>query len=143
MLAGLAALTLAAAFTGAAIYILVAEQPARLRLDDRPLLAEWQASYKRAAPMQASLAAVSFILGLIAWWQSGALAFALGAILVILPWPWTLVVMSPTNSALTAMKPSDAGSPARTLVLKWGNLHMARAVFGALATLVFLWASLG
>jgi hypothetical protein len=143
MLAGLTALTLAAAFTGAAIYILVAEQPARLHLDDRSLIAEWQASYKRAAPMQASLAAVSFILGLIAWWQSGALAFALGAALVILPWPWTLAIMMPTNNALTAMKPSDAGSPARTLVLKWGNLHMARAVLGALATVAFLWASLG
>jgi hypothetical protein len=142
MLAGQLALILAAAFTGAAIYIVVAEQPARLRLDDRALLAEWQASYNRAAPMQASLAAASFILGLIALWQSGAPAFALGAALVILPWPWTLMVMKPTNGALTTMKPSDAGSQARTLVLKWGSLHMARAVFGALATLAFLWGSL-
>lgn len=138
MLTGLLALTVAAAFAGAAIYVSVAEQPARLRLDDRALLQEWQPSYKRGAAMQASIAIVACILGVVAWWQTGTLAHLIGAVLIILPWPWTLIVMMPTNRLLEAMDAAVANPDARNLIVKWGNFHLVRAALGVLAALAFL-----
>jgi hypothetical protein len=73
MLAGQLALIVAALFAGAAIYVNVAEQPARLGLEDRSLLVQWKPAYKRGFTMQASLAIAGFLLGMLAWWQAGGL----------------------------------------------------------------------
>ena len=142
MTIGLLALTVAAIFTGAALYVGVAEQPARLLLDDRALLTEWKPSYKRGAAMQASIALAGFLLGLIAWWQTSHSGFLIGAIAMIAPWPWTLIGIKPTNDALLATELERAGPPTRALVVKWGALHAVRTALGALATLGYLWACL-
>jgi hypothetical protein len=140
MVFGLLGLTAAAFFTGVALYVNVAEQPARLSLDDRALLTEWKPSYKRGAAMQAPLALLGCLLGLIAWWQTSHPGFLIGAVAMIAPWPWTLIGIKPTNDALLATEPDRAGPQTRALVVKWGALHGVRTVLGALATLAFLWA---
>jgi Domain of unknown function (DUF1772) len=141
-MAGLLALMVAALFTGAAIYITVAEQPARLTLDDRALLTEWKPSYKRGAAMQASLALAGFVLGIIAWWQDSHPGFLIGALAIIAPWPWTLFVIKPVNDALLATPSERAGLQSRALLLRWGSLHAVRTGLGALASLSFLVACL-
>ena len=140
MVFGLLGLIAAAIFTGAALYVNVAEQPARLRLDDRALLTEWKPAYQRGAAMQAPLALAGCLLGLIGWWQTSHGGFLIGAMAIIAPWPWTLIGIKPTNDTLQATEPDLAGPQTRALVVKWGALHGVRTALGALATLAFLWA---
>ena len=138
MLAGHLALIVAALFTGAALYINWAEQPARLQLDDCGLLVEWKPSYKRGFAMQASLAIAGFLLGLIACWQSGQWLWLVGAALIIANWPYTLLGIMPTNNKLMAIDPKDGGPDSRALVRKWGWLHGCRSALGGLSTVAFL-----
>ena len=110
MFVGHLALIAAAIFTGAAFYINFAEQPARLTLDDRSLLAQWKPAYKRGYSMQATLATVGFLLGLLSWWLTGRLAFIAGAVLMVANWPWTMFGIMPTNRALMMTALPDAGA---------------------------------
>jgi hypothetical protein len=139
MLIGDLALIAAALFTGAAFYVNIAEQPARLGLDDQSLLSEWKRSYKRGFAMQAPLAIAGCLFGLIAWWQTKELGFLIGAIAMIANWPWTLLGIMPTNNALMATEVAAAGPQTRALIIKWGTLHAVRTVLGIVAV-VFFWA---
>jgi hypothetical protein len=130
------ALVSAALFTVEAFYVNFAEQPARLTLDDRSLLAQWKPAYI----MQATLAIIGFVLGAAAWWLSGTLVFLLGAVLMLANWPWTLFGIMPTNRILMATELQSAGSDSRALLVKWDRLRAVRTGLGAAATLSFLCA---
>ncbi|SRR5579875_56579 len=141
MIAGQLALVAAALFTGAAFYVNFAEQPARLMLDDRALLLEWKPSYKRGFMMQAPLAIVGFILGLIAWSITRDWRWIIGAIVLVANWPWTLFAIMPTNRRLVETDPGNASAETRALIERWGTLHAMRTLLGIAATAIFLSAS--
>src|SRR6266542_6353195 len=141
MLAGQLALTVAALFTGAALYVHVVEQPARLRLSHNALLTEWKPSYKRGFAMQAPLAIIGFLLGLLAWLQTAHWLWMFGALFLIANWPYTLLVIMPTNRKLMATELSSAGRETRNLIEHWARLHAVRTALGFAATVIFLWAS--
>jgi hypothetical protein len=142
MLIGQLALLVAAVFSGAALYINIAEQPARLELDDRSLLTEWKPAYKHGLAMQAPLAIVGFLLGIAACWQTGQVGWAVGALLMVANWPVTFFAIMPTNNRLMAIDPAAAGPETRAMIERWGLLHAARTTLGFAACLAFLWASL-
>jgi hypothetical protein len=140
MWTGELALATAAIFTGAALYVNVAEQPARLKLDTRALLTEWQPSYERAAIMQAGLVLVSGALGFIAFLLTYDWRWVLGALLILAPWPYTMFIIMPTNRVLKHTAPEQATDETRGLILQWGRLHMGRSALGVLAVAAYLWA---
>ncbi len=143
MLIGLLALVAAALFTGAAVYISLAEHPARLRLEDAALLRQWQPSYKAALPMQAGLAVIGGVLGLWAFALDRDLLWIIGAVLMLANWPFTAFAIMPTNKKLLALSPEQAGAESRAMLLKWGRLHSVRDALGGGATIAMLAALAG
>jgi uncharacterized membrane protein len=142
MIWGLLALVAAALFAGAAIYINFAEHPARLRLPVDALLTQWKPSYTRGFAMQASLAVLGGVAGALAWWKTGDWLWLAGAIVLVSNWPFTLLVIMPTNLRLMATAPESADEVTRSLLERWGRLHAVRSVLGAMATVLFLVAAL-
>ena len=140
MLLGHLALTIAAAFTGAAFYVNFAEQPARLTLDDQALLTEWKPSYARGFTMQAPLAVLGFLLGAATWIITTDWLWLLGGLVLLANWPFTLLVIMPVNHRLNDTPEAEAGPETRDLIRKWGGLHAVRTTLGALSTLIFLLA---
>lgn len=136
------ALTVAALFTGAAIYINWAEQPARLSLDDAAMLAEWKPSYSRGFLMQASLAVIGFILGALEWLVTGKVIWLAGGAALLANWPFTIFAIMPVNKILEETPLDRANEETRALVERWGMLHGVRSVLGAFSLGLFLWASI-
>ena len=142
MIFGILALAAAALFAGAAFYVSFAEHPARSSaLDDRAQLAQWKPAYERGALMQASLAVIGFLLGVAAWGASGELLWLAGAVVLVANWPYTMLFVMPTNNALKALSPDQAGHESRALLVRWGRLHARRTMLGGLSIALFLWAA--
>ena len=139
MIPGALALAFAAAFSGAALYVNFVEQPARLALDDEALLHEWGPSDQRGVALMAGLSLISAALGLSAWFETQDVRWAIGAIFIILNWPYTFFAMAPVDNQILTLAPKDLGA-VRALVRQWGLMEYGQTAIGVVASAIFLWA---
>ena len=135
--AGTLALVLAALFAGAALYVNVAEHPARMKLEAAQAVAQWSPSHDRGYWMQATLALLAGLAGLAAWWELRGTLWLVGALLMLANWPWTLIAIMPVNRKLKA----GAGNDMVSLLNRWAGLHAVRTLLGFAAVICFAIAS--
>src|SRR5215813_10248476 len=116
----------AALFAGAALYVNVAEHPARMGLETRIAALQWAPSYKRATWMQVPLALLSSLGGVVAWIMGAGTAWLLAAVLIGAVVPFTLIGIMPTNHRLLAPGRDLGSVETRTLMKRWARLHAVR-----------------
>jgi hypothetical protein len=129
-----------ALFTGAAVYVSLVEQPARLTCPIDVAIAEWRPSYRRATVMQASLAVLGTLFGIAAGISSGGGAWIVAAFVLSAVVPFTLFVMRATNKRLEDPRLDLSGAEARDLLVRWGHLHAVRSAISLAALLLMLLA---
>lgn len=137
MLINILTLIAAALFTGAALYIHLVEHPARIKLDNKSMLHEWKSGIKRATLMQGSLAIIAFLLAGISYVMTSCLLWGIGGILMITNWPYTLLVIMPTNKKLISTPLTSVDANTRLLIKRWIKLHTVRTILGITATILF------
>jgi Domain of unknown function (DUF1772) len=128
----------AALFAGAALYINVAEHPARMGLETRLAALQWAPSYKRATWLQAPLALVSLLSGVAVWFLGGDVGWLVAALLVGAVVPFTLGVIMPTNHKLLTPGRDLSSSETRELLVRWGHLHAVRTALSIAGTVIYL-----
>ncbi|MEP9351083.1 DUF1772 domain-containing protein [Xanthobacter sp. KR7-225] len=140
MMLGQLALVAAALFTGAALYINVVEQPARLALTEASALAQFRPADRRGFAMQAVIVVFAFVCGAAAFLTEGDWHFLAGGVLMLGNWPYTFIGLAPTEQRLMAVQADDPDC--RRLLSNWGQLHMVRTGLGLLSTFIFFQAVL-
>ena len=138
----LVATVAAGLFAGAAVYVTVAEHPARLKCGPRLAVREFGPSYRRAAVMQGGLVVVGLLAGVVAWYQGSGVGWLIWGFLLGALVPFTLIVIMPTNRRLLDPQLDSGSDEARELLSRWGRLHAVRTVIGVAVFVAFVGMSL-
>lgn len=132
----LVALLCTGLFAGAAIYITLVEHPARCECGTALAISEFRPSYRRAAVMQATLAAIGCVSALAAWMQGRGVIVLLAGLLLGAVIPFTLIVILPTNKRLLNPGLDPRSAEAAALLARWGKLHVVRTAASCAAFLL-------
>ncbi|KAK5577107.1 hypothetical protein RB653_002045 [Dictyostelium firmibasis] len=159
------ALVSGAMFAGISIYIQRVEHPARSTLPTEFAISEWRESFKKAAPLQATLAAISGLSSLLTFGSiarascktinraiikatedsvrhcchCNGLGWLLSGGLMISIIPFTLLALKPINAKLQSKELDTFSNDTRQLLAQWGELHAVRSVLSLTAVTIMGW----
>ncbi len=128
-------------FADAAIYINVAEHPARLECGVEFAATVFGPSYHQAAAMRASLALIGTITGLAAGINGGSHLWYLDAALIFSVVPFTFIAIMPKNKLLLDPERNRSADDTYKLLRKWGRLHAMRSGPSTVAIILFSYAA--
>ena len=134
----IAAILATGLFAGAAVYINLVEHPARLSCGTDVAIQEFIPSYQRASWMQASLAVVGAVCGIVAGWRERDDVVIIAGLLIGAVVPYTLAIIAPTNKHLLAPTLDRRGALAVQLLRRWAVLHSVRSILSVVAFTAFL-----
>jgi uncharacterized membrane protein len=123
---------------GAAIYINLVEQPARLSCGNELAVTQWRPSCKRGTVMQAPLALIGALAALLSYSANRRFTWLVGGLFLLLIIPFTLVVILPINEKLQSQELDLRSDDAGDLLRRWGRLHAVRSILSLAAFLLFL-----
>jgi hypothetical protein len=135
----LLAFAAACAFLGAALYVNIVEQPARLALDASSVIREWTSSNRRGFVMLATLAVVSALSGYGQYVRTGDVRWLIGGTIILASWPYAYFVMTPVNILLYGVRRNAPASTIHELMRDWGLLEWAQTAIGLAAASMFAW----
>ena len=137
MFSGLFALIFSSAFAGAALYLNLVEQPARLALDDSSMMREWAPSDRRGFALLGGLSLVAALAGLAAFAQGSDIRWLVGGLIALASWPYVYFVIVPLNNRLLAAAPGQPAADSREIVTFWGLLEWGLFAIGVASSAVF------
>jgi hypothetical protein len=123
-------------FFGAALYISLVQHPAALETGKEFAVRFFRPMYRRATVLQATLAIVACVSGMVSWVGGAGHLWLGSAILIGTIVPFTLIVIKPVNDAL--LQTGDSALEVGSLLKRWGSLHWVRTIASALAFLLCL-----
>ncbi len=138
----LLAFAAACAFVGAALYINLVEQPARLALDANAILREWAPSSRRGSILMSILAIISALSGYAHDLGTGDVRWLIGGTIMLASLAASYFGMTPLNILLYVTRREAPASAIRDLVREWGLLEWGQTIIGVGACCSFGWALL-
>lgn len=128
------------AFFGAALYINLVQQPAALALGPAFAARYFAPMYRRAAPLQVTLAFVGTLAALWTWWKGAGGAWLVAGLLLFSVVPITLIAIAPVTNRLLDATRSPEAPDTEPLLRRWSALHALRTLVSGAAFALLLMA---